>query len=460
MSDNERAESAATGEQPYPPAKHSWYVVAVLMLIYVNSFLDRSILSLLVDPIRSTLGISESQMGFLMGPAFAIFYIIAGLPLGRLADIMPRRWLVFGGQFVWSIMSVGCAFIGNFGQFLALRVGLGVGEASLSPSAYSMITDLFPRNKLARALSVYGFGIFLGAGFARLLGGLVIGFTEGRETVMLPLLMREIFSWQVVFLFVALPTIPLSILLLTIKEPVRRGIKREVEAGVQVSWGETMAYVWQNKATMICHSMGFALLSFSGYGAGSWNPSHFHRNFGLALSEIGIITGLINAIGGTLGILTGGWFADYLHRRGVKNNKTMVGLISAIAWFPFGIAYPLQTNSTAAFACLACSTTIAAMPWGVGPAGIQEIMPNRMRGQASAVYLFIINLFGIGLGPFIPSLLTQYVFKSDEGVRYSLLVVPGVAHVIAAFLLFGALKPFLGSLERVKQWREDQGGAA
>jgi MFS family permease len=143
-------------------------VVVVLMLIYVNSFLDRSILSLLVDPIRSTLHISESQMGFLMGPAFAIFYIIAGLPLGRLADVMPRRWLVFGGQFVWSIMSVACAFIGQYWQFLSLRVGLGVGEASLSPAAYSMITDLFPRNKLSRALSVYGFGIFLGAGFARL----------------------------------------------------------------------------------------------------------------------------------------------------------------------------------------------------------------------------------------------------------------------------------------------------
>jgi MFS family permease len=434
-------------------------VVVVLMLIYVNSFLDRSILSLLVDPIRSTLHISESQMGFLMGPAFAIFYIIAGLPLGRLADVMPRRWLVFGGQFVWSIMSVACAFIGQYWQFLSLRVGLGVGEASLSPAAYSMITDLFPRNKLSRALSVYGFGIFLGAGFARLLGGLVIGFTEGQETVMIPLLMREIFSWQIVFLFVALPTIPLSILLLTIKEPLRHGTKSEVEAGAQVGWGETMAYIARNKTTMICHGMGFALLSFSGYGAGSWNPSHFHRNFGLALSEIGIITGLINAIGGTIGILFGGWLADHLQSRGVRNNKTMVGLIAAVAWAPFGIAYPLMTNSTAAFACLAGATSIAAMPWGVGPAGIQEIMPNRMRGQASAVYLFIINFFGIGLGPFIPSLLTQYVFKSDEGVRYSLLVVPGVAHFIAAILLFVGLKPFLKSLDRVDEWRKAHGAA-
>ena len=155
-------ESAEPERPPYPSARHAWYVVAVLMLIYVNSFLDRSVLSLLVDPIRSTLDISESQMGLLMGPAFAIFYILAGLPLGRLADVMSRRWLVFFGQFVWSLMSVACAFIVNFRQFLALRIGLGVGEASLSPAAYSMITDLFPGNKLARALSTYGLGIFFG----------------------------------------------------------------------------------------------------------------------------------------------------------------------------------------------------------------------------------------------------------------------------------------------------------
>ena len=425
------------------------------MLIYVNSFLDRSILSLLVDPIRGTLHISESQMGFLMGPAFAIFYILAGLPLGRLADVMPRRWLVFLGQFVWSIMSVACAFITNFRQFLALRVGLGVGEASLSPSAYSMITDLFPRSKLARALSVYGLGIFLGAGLARLLGGVVIGFTEGRQSVQLPLIEHTIFSWQVVFLFVALPTIPLSILLLTIREPLRHGVKKEVEAG-KVSWAETMAYIWRNRVTFICHSMGFALLSFSGYGSGAWNPSHFHRNFGLPLSEIGIITGLINVIGGTTGILSGGWLADWLHRRGVRNNKTLVGLLSGVVWFPFGLAYPLMPSAAWGFAFLALSTTVAAVPWGVGPAGIQEIMPNRMRGQASAVFLFIINFFGIGLGPFIPSLLTQYVFKSDAAVRYSLLVVPGSAHLLAAILLFVALKPFVRSLDRVETWREAQ----
>ncbi len=423
------------------------------MLIYVNSFLDRSVLSLLVDPIRGTLDISESQMGLLMGPAFAIFYILAGLPLGRLADVMSRRWLIFFGQFMWSAMSVACAFIVNFRQFLALRIGLGVGEASLSPAAYSMITDLFPRNKLARALSTYGMGIFLGAGLARFLGGVVIGFTEGRESVTVPVIEHSIYSWQVVFLFVALPTIPLSILLLTIPEPLRRGTKKETQAGSSTDWRETMRYMSRNKRTILCHSFGFALLSFSGYGSGAWYPSHFHRNFDMPLSQIGMISGVIQIVGGTIGVLFGGWLADYLLERGVRNNKTMVGLISCVAWFPFGLAFPLMNNVVLGFTFLAIANTIAAMPWGVGPAAIQEIMPNRMRGQASAAYLFIINMCGIGLGPYIPSLLTQYVFRSDEGVRYSLLVVPSTAHLVAAVLLFLALKPFLGSLDRLERWR-------
>jgi hypothetical protein len=302
----------------------------------------------------------------------------------------------------------------------------------------------------------------LGAGLARLLGGFIIGLTEGQSSYVLPVIGREIFSWQLIFLFVALPTIPLSILLMTIREPERRGTRREIAAGSSAtSWADTMAYIRLNLRTVVCHSFGFALLSFSGYGSGAWNPSHFHRNFDLPLSQVGFITGMIQLFGGSFGVLLGGYLADTLYKRGVRASKTTVGLVACLAWFPFGIAYPLFDNLYLAIGSLALANTIAAMPWGVGPAGIQEIFPNRMRGQASAVYLFIINLCGIGLGPYIPSLLTQFVFKSDQGVRYSLLVVPTTAHLIAGLLLFLAIKPFARSLDRLEEWRrrEDSDGA-
>jgi len=444
-------------EPPYPSRTYAWFVVIVLMLIYVNSFLDRQILGLLVDPIRDSLDISESQMGFLMGPAFAIFYIIAGIPMGRLADVMSRRWLVFIGQFFWSLMSVGCGMVGTYTPFLAFRVGVGVGEATLSPSAYSMITDLFPKRRLAFALSVYGMGIYLGSGLARFFGGYAIEFAEAFDSLQIPWVGREIYSWQIVFFLIAAPTVPLSLLLLAIREPARRGVRQTktalghtVEASVPYS--EVLAYLWQNRRTMLTYSFGFALLAFSGYGAAAWFPSHLIRNFGWTPKEVGVAVGTAAVTAGPIGILCGGWLSDTFRRRGVAHARLLVALISAAGWIPFGIAYPLVGSGTLAVWMYAPAIGIGAMTAGVGPAGIQEIMPNKMRGQASAIYLFIINLMGLGFGPFIIALFTQYVFGSDADVRLSLLTVPVAAHAIAAILLLASIRPYLRSLTRLKEW--------
>jgi MFS family permease len=464
------AQAGTPDEEPYPSSGYSWYVLTILTLIYVNSFLDRSILGLLVDPIRATLDISESQMGFIMGPAFGIIYIVAGVPLGRLADVLSRRWIIFSGQIFWSLMSVGCGLVRGYPGFLAMRMGLGVGEASLSPAAYSTITDLFPRYKLARALSVYGLGISVGAGLARLLGGVIIGFVEGRDSWIVPILERQIHSWQVVFFFVAAPTIPLSILLLTVREPLRRGVAaKRVEkadkaqaaaAGVaeKLPLRVSLDYIWQNRRTMLCLSLGLAFLSFSGYGVGAWMPSHFIRNLGWQTRDVGIALGLNSIVAGALGMLFGGWLADRLHSRGVVNSKLRVAFISATCWFPFGILYPLMPNGAWTLAFLAPATFIGSMPWGVGPAAVQEIMPNRVRGQASALYLFVLNLLGLGFGPYILALFTQYVFGGDTGVRWSILAVPVGAHVLSATLLFMGLGAFKKSLARLERWNEEQAG--
>lgn len=443
---------------PYPSNFYAWYTVILLMLIYVNSFLDRQILGLLVDPIRSTLGISESQMGFLMGPAFGVFYIIAGIPLGRLADLMSRRWLVFIGQFFWSLASIGCGLVRTHPWFRAMRVGVGVGEASLSPAAYSMIADLFPPHRLGRALSVYSAGIYIGNGAARFIGGLAVRYAERQGAWTVPILDREIFSWQIVFFFIALPTIPLSFLLLTVKEPVRRGVRmvkdvRGKAVAAAVPLREVLGYIWQNKRTMFCHSFGFAILAFSGYGVASWMPSHLIRNLGMEAADVGIALGILSMIAGTSGVFFGGFVADRLFARGIKNSRVLVGLISAVVWFPAGLLYPLMNQARYAILLYALAIFIASMTSGIGPAAVQQIMPNKMRGQASAIYLFVVNLFGLGFGPYILSLFTQYVFKADTGVRWSLLCVPAGAHLIAAALLFLALKPFLRSIDRLEGWQ-------
>ncbi len=249
----------------YPSNLAAWTTVAILMVAYVLSFIDRQILNLLVGPIRRDLAISDTEMSLLMGLSFALFYTLCGIPLGRMADNRSRRGLILFGVLVWSAMTAACGLARSYWQFLTFRVGVGVGEAALSPAAYSLIADSFPRERRATAISVYSMGIYLGSGLAFLLGGLVIKFASAQGDVHLPLF-GEVRPWQLIFLILGAAGVLFCLLLLAIREPARRG----VGAGVAVPLGEVGAYLRANRKTVLCHNFGFACLSFAGYGSGAW----------------------------------------------------------------------------------------------------------------------------------------------------------------------------------------------
>ena len=443
-------------EEPYPPSGYAWYVVGVLTLVYIFSFIDRQILNLLVRPIRRDLGITDFQMSLLMGFTFALFYTFFGIPLGRLADSRSRRTIIAAGFAVWSVLTAGCGLARNFAQMLLLRMGVGVGEASLSPAAYSIITDYFPPRRRATAISVYSMGIYIGSGFAFIVGGLVAGLASAQETWELPLV-GATRPWQVVFFIVGLPGVLLALLMFTVREPVRRGIRMMTSADgktrvSQAPLSEVVAYLKQNWRTFLCHNVGFALLSFSSYGSAAWIPTFFVRNHGWSEAKAGQVFGWIVAIAGTLGIVAGGRLADWMAERGRRDATMRVGLIVSLAWLPSGMLYPLVTDGNWAAALLIPSAFMASAPFGVSAAAIQQMMPNAMRGQASAIYLFVVNLIGLGLGPSAVAAATDFIFQDDKAVRYSLLSVEAAAHLGSAALLFAGIKPFLASLERLKQW--------
>jgi MFS family permease len=419
--------------------------VGVLTLVYVFSFIDRQILTLLVKPIRRDLGINDTQMSLLMGFSFAVFYTFFGIPLGRLADTGSRRTIIAAGFALWSVFTAACGLARNFTQMLLLRMGVGVGEAALSPAAYSLIADTFPRHRLATAISVYSMGIYLGSGLALVLGAAATDFAGSARHWDLPLV-GETRPWQVIFFIVGLPGVLLALLMYTVREPIRRNIKR-----AHVPLREVFGYINQNKATFICHNVGFALISFSNYGSTGWVPTFFHRTHGWSVADAGYIYGSIVAIAGTVGIVAGGRVADWLTKRGYLDSTMRVGLYVTLAWIPFGI-YPLVASDRLAVFLLAPAVFLTSAPFGVAPAAIQQMMPNEMRGQASAIYLFVVNLIGIGLGPTAVAMVTDYVFHDDNAVRYSLFMVASVAHVIAALLLWSGLRPFRESIERVRAW--------
>lgn len=443
-------------EKPYPPAGYAWYVVGVLTFVYVFSFIDRQILNLLVRPIRRDLGISDTQMSLLMGLSFAVFYTFFGLPLGRLADSRSRRGLIAAGFALWSLFTTGCGLARNFAQMLLMRMGVGVGEAALSPAAYSMITDYFPPRRRATALSVYSMGIYIGSGLAFIIGGTVAGYAAKQELWQLPWI-GATRPWQVVFFIVGAPGVLLSLLMLTVREPARRDTRAGKSAGVAVPFRDVLAYISQNRRTFLCHNLGFALLSFSSYGSSAWVPTFFVRKHGWTEAFAGQTYGWIVMIFSTLGIVLGGRFADWLAERGYRDATMRTGLIVSVAWFPFGILYPLVGDGRTASMLLIPAALLTAAPFGVAPAAIQQMMPSPMRGQASAVYLFVINLIGLGVGPTAVAMMTDYVFRDDYAVNYSLMTVSTLAHVASSLLLWLGIKPFLASLDRLKAWTAAQG---
>jgi MFS family permease len=438
----------ALKEAPYPKPALAWYVLGLLSLVYLFSFLDRTILSLLVGPIRRDLHITDTQVSLLIGFSFAVFYTFLGLPIGRLADRYSRRRLIAVGISTWSLFCAGCGLAKNFGQMLFLRMGVGVGEASLSPSAYSLLTDYFAPHRRAMAMSIYSMGIYIGAGVALVLGGLVAEWANSHAGWTLPLL-GSVRSWQIVFFAVGLPGLPLALLMYTFTEPIRRGGRIQL-SGVPLR--EVFGYVKSHRKTYLCHHLGIAFLSLASYGGMAWNATFFIRHHHWSVSQAGQGMGIVVVLAGPLGLFFGGWLADRLAAQGHMDAYLRVAMMAMVAATPASAAYLLVSNSLLAIFLMAPVTFLTAIPIGTAPAALMQVTPSQMRGQISAVYLFTVNLIGLGAGPTVVALMTDHVFRNDAMVGSSLLVVGIVSNAISALILWSGLKSYVRSQDQLKQW--------
>lgn len=437
---------------PYPRPAYAWFVVAILTLASISAYIDRLILSLLVAPIKRDFIISDTEMSLLMGFSFALFYTVLGLPIGRLADSHSRKKIIIIGVTLWSLMTALSGIAKNYGHLFLARVGVGVGEAALFPAAYSMIADYFPKHRLAMAMSVFGMGIFIGSGLAMFINGIVVGMTSQQAILELPFI-GAIFPWQRIFFVIGLPGLLIAALMLTVKEPFRRGgLASSTSAGqMQYSMREVFAHVRANKMTFFCHNFGFALFALHNYAANAWIPPFFMRTYGWEASKVGIVYGPVIVVFGTIGILLGGYVTDWLAKRGYADAKLRTGLIAALCLTPAIILYPLMSSGEAALLALLPVNIFASFSFGAATAAIQEVAPNQMRAQISALYLFVINLVGLGFGPTAVALTTDYVFGDENAVRYSLIIVGTIALLLAALLFWLGLKPYRRSLANLQE---------
>lgn len=415
-------------DAPAPGGVYGWYVVGVLILAYTFSYIDRTILTLMVGPIRATLGISDVQLSLLHGLAFAVFYTLLGIPIGQLVDRRKRTTIIAAGIVVWSIMTALCGLARNFGQMFAARIGVGVGEAALSPAAYSLLADWFEGKQLVRALSLYQGAIYVGAGIATMAGGALIALVPPVTTS----LTGPLEPWQVVFLIVGLPGILVGLWVLTLREPARRGVT--VNAA-HPSFGDVLRYMSANGRAFGGLIFGLCFASLMWNGVAAWIPSHFIRQFGWTPAEVGLRYGAVLLVCGTAGILSGGYMAGLLRERGIRDANILICLVSACVAMPFGIAAPLVGDANLSLALFAVYLFGGAIPYGGAAAAFQEITPNRMRGQVSAIYLFWLNLAGIGLGPTLVAAMAQRFFGGDLGISAAIATNVALAAPLSALVL-------------------------
>ena len=441
--DNSGETEAAVGEPAWPNPLYSWYVVSVLLLAYTLSFIDRMILSLLVAPVRETLDISDTEFSLLVGMAFALFYTLAGLPLAWIADRFSRRNLIVAGVSVWSFMTMGCGLATSYvGLFLA-RVGVGVGEATLSPAAYSMLSDYFPRDKLARAIAVYSIGVPLGSGIALILGALVIKAIIAAPAISLPFF-GEVEAWRMTFAMVAVPGLLVALLLMTVREPLRRGLKVQTAETSQPS--NLIGHLLQHKWALGSLFAGMSLIGLVMYGTIAWVPAFLSRTYPISITDAGLWFGGIMAICGAGGLVLGGYIADRMLQKGRADSHLRTMRLSIFLGGPFLVLTPLMPSAAMALALLVPGFLLVTMH-GVGSVALQLISPNEYRARITALYFFVVNLVGLGLGPTAIALVTDVGFGDDGALRYSLAIVSGVALSLAAVILTLGLPAFRRSVE-------------
>lgn len=414
---------------------YAWYVVTVLLVAQAFSFLDRMIMGLLVGPIRSSFQISDTQYSLLAGLAFSLFYAIMGLPLARIADRGSRRNLIAVGIAVWSFMTALCGFARSYWMLFFARMGVGVGEATLGPAAYSMIADYFPKSVLARALSIYMIGVTLGSGFAYMLGGAVVGYVENIDTIIVPVI-GDMEGWQLTFFIVGVPGLLVSLLMMaTVREPARKG---EVASG-EIPLKTVIDYLWARRRAYLGHILGLSIFIMVVYALNLWGPTYFIRTFGYSRPEAGWVFGLIMIGAGTAGLLIAGTLSDKLLAGGMQDAYVRMILISMLALLPCAGALGFLTSDSLAIVFMSLAVFFSAFQGGLSAGTLQLMTPNRMRGQVTALYMLATNLIGLGLGPTIIALTTDYVFGYDAAIGKSIALCSLVVCPIGAFILWRSM---------------------
>jgi len=422
------------------PAYRS-YALSLFLLVYIINFVDRQIFGILIEPIRLEIDLSDTQLGLLGGIAFAIFYTFAGIPIARWADVGVRKNIVALALVIWSVMTMFTSTAKGFGTLLIARVGVGIGEAGCSPPIHSLISDMYPEEERATALSTYALGIPIGAAIGTLVGGWI----------------GEYFGWRMAFMVVGLPGIIVAIVVFfTVREPPR-GHSEPDHVQVQkdlVPLADTLRFLWSLRAFRHLSFAG-ALHAFVGYGVGLFIPAFFMRVHGFGLAETSTYLFLIG-LTGIIGTYLGGYLGD---RMGKKDKRWYMGIpgIATIISVPFAVLFYTTGDPMLAIVLAIPGAILGPMYLGPTFAMTQTLVPPAMRSTASAILLFVLNLIGLGLGPVFAGFLSDTLRPGygEESIRYSLLILAVTGNIWSALHYYLASRTLREDLVAKDQLAEE-----
>jgi len=426
---------AEPGDSRRPSTAYSNYVLGLLFVVYVFNFIDRQVLSILLDDIKADIGVSDTYMGFLTGFAFVLFYTFAGIPIARLADRRSRRSIIALGLFVWSGMTAASGLVRNFTELALARVGVGIGEAAGSPPAHSLLSDYFAPERRATAMSIYATGVYIGVMLAFVGGGWL----------------SEHFGWRTVYLTIGLAGIPLALLVRCTIRELPRGFS-DPAGTMQVdnaSFAEVLAFLL-HCPSFLWLAAAASVQSLSGYGFIAWGPTFLGRVHAVATVDIGLWLGPIIGVCGTLGAYVGGKLSDRFSLRDPRWAMRWPA-IQSISAVPFACGFVWSDSPFWALVCFAPFYMLGAMYVGPMLSTMQALVPNSMRATTSAILLFVVNMVGLGLGPLLVGLMNDLGTErfGSEVIRHSLLVM-GLAGGSASVLFWLTSRHLPADLARVR----------
>jgi MFS family permease len=436
MMTTSNSDGLTAGEAPWPARSRAWWAVGVFCIAAILSYSDRQILSLLVDPIRADLHASDVQIGLLQGAAFALIYAVAGVALGRAADVLPRRLVIVGGIVIWSLATLACGYATSFGSLFAARAAVGIGEAALAPAAMSIITDSFRVNRRGVATGTFLMGMIVGGGVALALGGFILQAAESGALRGLPII-GSLAPWRAGLVILGLLGLPVALLALTVPEPRRRHLIAGASA-LPVPLRDAarrLAALWPVLLPLYA-AMG--LSSLCDFAILNWVPTLLSRRFGVGVAEIGGVLGTVVIVGGVLGSAGAGMVADRMVKHGGASSRLLLAVGAMLA----GVLSTLFVLAPApAFIFALAGVWIFASTTGqsVGITVLQELAPGDARGLSVSIVSLINIGIGLALGAALPALILEHVLHNPAAVGAAITAVSFPAAIVATLLYRTAL---------------------